>query len=178
MSRIGNSPISIPTGVTVSVTAGVTEVKGPKGVLSVPKFPKIQVKVEGDEVIVSRSSDDKDTRALHGLARSLINNQVIGVTEGFKKTLKLVGTGYRVQAKGTGISLALGFSHDVSFVPEAGVTLKVEGTDTIYVEGIDKERVGQVAANIRKIRPPERYKGKGVRYEDEIVRIKPGKTAA
>lgn len=178
MSRIGNTPIEIPSGVTVNVAGEVVEVKGPKGQLQAPMFKGIEVKVAADEVLVTRKNDDNQTKAFHGLARNLIKNHVLGVTEGYKKTLKLVGTGYRVQAKGAGISMSLGLSHEIEFQPEAGITVKTEGNDTIHVEGIDKQRVGQVAADIRKFRPPERYKGKGIRYEDEIVRIKPGKTVA
>ncbi len=178
MSRIGNKPISIPTGVTVTVTGDKVMVKGPKGELTSPLQPGITAKVVENEVQISRADDEGQTKAYHGLVRSLIANNILGVTEGFQKTLKLVGTGYRVAAKGTGLSLSVGFSHQVEFDTVPGVTLKVEGSDTIIISGIDKQSVGQVAANIRKIRPPEPYKGKGIRYEDEVVRRKAGKTAA
>jgi len=178
MSRIGLKAISVPQGVTVTVNGSIVDIKGPKGQLSVEVLPGITVEVADGEVNVTRSNDEKQIRAFHGLIRSLINNSVLGVTEGFKKTLKLIGTGYRVKAQGAGIQLAVGFSHPVDFAPEAGVTLKVEGTDTIQIEGIDKQAVGQVAANIRKIRPPEPYKGKGIRYVDEEVKRKQGKAAA
>lgn len=178
MSRIGRKIISIPSGVTVEVRSDAIVVKGPKGELQAPVFPHIQVSVADNAISVSRDSDDKQIRAYHGLIRSLLNNHVVGVTEGYKKTLKLIGTGYRVTAKGAGISLAVGFSHPVIFNPVTGVKLSTEGTDTIYVEGIDKQAVGQMAADIRDIKPPEPYKGKGIRYENEVVRRKQGKAAA
>lgn len=178
MSRIGKKTISIPSGVTITVNADAVMVRGPKGEIQVELQPGIQVTQADGEVSVQRSREDKQTRAFHGLIRSLLNNAVVGVTDGFKKTLKLVGTGYRAQSRGQGISLSVGYSHSVDVVPETGVSLKVEGTDTIHIEGIDKQRVGQMAANIRKIRPPEPYKGKGIRYEDEVVRRKQGKTVA
>lgn len=178
MSRIGLKAISVPQGVTVVVNGATVEVKGPKGQLTVEVLPGITVAVENNVVLVTRANDEKQTRAFHGLIRSLIQNAVAGVETGFKKTLKLIGTGYRVKAQGAGIQLAVGFSHPVDFVSEAGVSLKVEGTDTIHIEGIDKQAVGQVAANIRKIRPPEPYKGKGIRYENEEVKRKQGKAAA
>lgn len=178
MSRIGKKPIAIPAGVTVEVANNTIVVKGPKGQLQTPVLSGLTVKVENNEVIVEQIGNTNEASAFHGLIRSLLANNVKGVSEGFKKTLKLVGTGYRVQAKGAGVSLAVGFSHPVEVNPDQGVALKVEGNDTIHVEGIDKQAVGQMAANIRKIKPPEPYKGKGIRYEDEFVRIKPGKTAA
>jgi large subunit ribosomal protein L6 len=178
MSRIGRTPISIPSGVTVTISGREAVVHGPKGELKAVVPAGIKVDVVDNEVKVERTNDLKQTRAFHGLLRSLINNHIIGVTEGYTKTLKLVGTGYRAQAKGAGISLSLGLSHQVDVQPVPEVTFKVEGTDTIHIEGIDKQTVGQVAADIRKLRPPEPYKGKGIRYEDEIVRTKPGKTAA
>ncbi len=178
MSRIGNTPISIPQGVTVSVAGGEAVINGPKGQLKAAVPAGIDVKIGDSEISVSRKNNDRQTRAYHGLVRSLISNQIIGVTEGYKKTLKLVGTGCRAQNKGAGLSLALGFSHPVEIDPTEGVKFTLEGTDTIHVEGIDKQAVGQVAANIRRVRPPEPYKGKGIRYEDELVRTKPGKTAA
>lgn len=178
MSLIGKQPITIPAGVTVSIDDKVITVKGSKGQLTTPVFEGINVKVDGDQIIVEQTKSARETNALHGLTRSLLSNNVQGVSGGFKKTLKLLGTGYRVQAKGNGLSLAVGYSHQVDVTPEAGITLKVEGNDTIVIEGVDKQAVGQMAANIRKIKPPEPYKGKGIRYENEFVKIKPGKTAA
>lgn len=178
MSRIGKKSISIPTNVTVTVDGKSVAIKGPKGELTVGLKPNIAVSIEDNEVSVKRKKETKEVKALHGLVRSLLNNAIIGVAQGYKKTLKLVGTGYRAQAKGTGISLAIGFSHPVDVAGISSVKLSVEGTDTIHIEGIDKQAVGQVAANIRKLRPPEPYKGKGIRYEDEVVRRKQGKTVA
>lgn len=178
MSRIGVTPVEIPEAVTVTVADGKVMVKGTKGELVVELLPGIEVKVEDNKVVVSRKNEERQTVAFHGLIRSLINNAVIGVSQGYKKTLKLVGTGYRVASKGAGLSLSVGFSHPVEVVAPQGVKLSIEGNDTIHVEGIDKQQVGQTAANIRKIRPPEPYKGKGVRYEDEQVRRKAGKTGA
>lgn len=178
MSRIGLKAITVKQGVTVEVVGKVVEVKSPKGQLKIDLLPGIKVSVADGVVNVTRLNDEKQTRAFHGLIRSLIQNAVEGLTEGFKKTLKLVGTGYRVKSHGAGIQLSVGYSHPVDFNPLAGVSLKVEGTDTIHIEGIDKQAVGQVAANIRKIRPPEPYKGKGIRYSDEEVRRKQGKAAA
>ncbi len=178
MSKIGRRPISIPDQVSVAVSDEQILVKGPKGELSVVVLPGVKVEVKDQEVTVSRANEEKQTKANHGLIRSLIHNQVLGVSEGFKKTLKMVGTGYRVQAKGTGVNLQVGYSHDVEYPAPAGISIKVEGNDTIVIEGIDKQQVGQVAAEIRAIKPPEPYKGKGIRYEDEVVRRKQGKTTA
>lgn len=178
MSRIGKKTIAIPSGVTVTVSDKVVTVRGSKGELLTKLPAGISVTVADNEVQVTRANDEKQTKAFHGLVRSLLQNNVVGVAEGYKKTLKLVGTGYRVQAQGKGVNLSVGLSHQVPFSAPAGVNLKVEGTDTIHIEGIDKHLVGQVAANIRKVRPPEVYLGKGIRYQDEVVRLKPGKTAA
>jgi large subunit ribosomal protein L6 len=178
MSKIGRKAITLPTGVTVEIKSNQVAVKGQKGELFAPLFPGITVAVEEGKVSISRKGEDKQTKAFHGLVRSLVNNHVAGVSTGYKKTLKLIGTGYRVSLKGKGISLALGFSHPVDFTPPAGVSIKIDGNDTIHIEGIDKQLVGQVAADIRKTRPPEPYKGKGIRYEDEVVRRKQGKAAA
>jgi large subunit ribosomal protein L6 len=177
MSRIGRKAITVPAGVTVEVASSEVVIKGPKGELKVGLLPGVTVAVADNAINVDRKNDEQQTRAYHGLILSLLNNSVIGVTAGYKKTLKLIGTGYRVTAKGQGVSLSLGFSHPVEFVGTAGVKLTVEGNDTIHIEGINKHDVGQVAANIRKIRPPEPYKGKGVRYSDEVVRRKAGKAA-
>lgn len=178
MSRIGKKPIILPKGVSASLEKDSILVSGAKGKLTVVVPKPLTIVISEDSIAVTRPNDLKQVRALHGLLRSLISNAVAGVTEGYKKTLKLVGTGYRVKAQGSGISLAVGYSHPIDVIPEEGVSIKVEGTDTIYIEGIDKQAVGQVAANIRKIRPPEPYKGKGIRYEDEVVRRKQGKAAA
>jgi len=178
MSRIGRQSITIPDQVTVTVTDKLVMVKGAKGELSVLLPAKIKVQVADGKVTVTRQGELKPTRAAHGLVRSLINNAIQGVTTGFSKTLKLVGTGYRVQAKGLNLSLAVGYSHSIEINTISGISFKVEGNDTIIVSGIDKHMVGQVSANIRKVRPPEPYKGKGIRYENEYVKIKPGKTAS
>lgn len=178
MSRVGNQPISIPSGVTITIDSTKVVVRGQKGEVSVDLKPGISVKQEAEELIVTRSSDEQQTKAYHGLVRSLLQNAVIGVNDGYKKTLKLIGTGYRVAMKGQGLSLSVGFSHPVDVVAPAGVKFSIEGNDTIHVEGFDKGLVGQTAADIRKVRPPEPYKGKGIRYEDEVVRRKAGKAAA
>lgn len=178
MSRIGNKIITLPAGVSIIVEGLEVTVRGPKGELKFTSFPGVVVSVNEQEVSVTRTSDDRQTRAFHGLVRSLINNNVKGVAQGYRKTMQLVGTGYRAAAKGAGLSLALGFSHPVLVEATKGVTFTVEGNDVIHVDGIDKHQVGQVAANLRKIRPPEPYKGKGIRYSDEVVRLKPGKAAA
>ncbi len=178
MSRIGRTPVEVPQGVTVTVTGKTVVIKGSKGELTVAIPTGIAVAVADQIVTVTRKNEEKHTKSVHGLVRSLINNSIIGVTEGYKKTLKLVGTGYRVKAQGKSIQLSVGYSHPVDVTPLEGVELKVEGQDTIQISGFDKQKVGQVAAEIRKVRPPEPYKGKGIRYEDEVVRRKQGKTAA
>lgn len=178
MSKIGKKNITIPDQVTVNVTNDQVVVRGPKGELKTPLVSGIKVKIEDNELIVERKNNLKQSRANHGLIRSLIANNIVGVTEAYRKTLKLVGTGYRVSTAGAGLSMTLGFSHPVTVDPVSGVTFQIEGNDTIHVEGIDKQLVGQVSANIRGLRPPEPYLGKGIRYSDEIVRTKPGKTVA
>ena len=175
MSRIGRLPVEIPAGVTVTADGQLITVKGPKGELSLTVANPIEVKVEDAQVLVTRPDDERESRSLHGLTRTLIANQIIGVTQGYSKGLEIVGTGYRVAQKGSSIEFALGFSHPVQVDPPAGISLTVEGTDKLTVSGIDKQAVGEVAANIRKIRKPEPYKGKGVRYAGEIVRRKAGK---
>lgn len=177
MSRIGNKIITLPAGVTVTVQGDQIEVKGSKGALFVKLVDGITVEVADNKVTVKRANDEIQTKANHGLVRALIQNQVVGVTDGYKKTLKLIGTGYRVTAKGQGLSLALGFSHPVEIAATPGVTFTLEGNDTIHIASIDKHLLGQVAANIRSLRPPEPYKGKGIRYSDEVVARKAGKTA-
>ncbi|MBT2497021.1 MULTISPECIES: 50S ribosomal protein L6 [Microbacterium] len=176
MSRIGRLPIDVPADVTVSVAGRVVSVKGPKGELTLTVANPIEVAVEENQVLVSRPDDERESRSLHGLTRTLINNNIIGVTQGYTKGLEVVGTGYRVQQKGSSVEFALGFSHPVLIDPPAGITLTVEGTTKLTVSGIDKQAVGEAAANIRKIRKPEPYKGKGVRYAGENVRRKAGKS--
>ncbi len=161
---------------TVSVAGRVVSVKGPKGELTLTVANPIEVAVEENQVLVSRPDDERESRSLHGLTRTLINNNIIGVTQGYTKGLEVVGTGYRVQQKGSSVEFALGFSHPVLIDPPAGITLTVEGTTKLTVSGIDKQAVGEAAANIRKIRKPEPYKGKGVRYAGENVRRKAGKS--
>jgi large subunit ribosomal protein L6 len=175
MSRIGRLPIDIPAGVTVSVDGQDVAVKGPKGELKLTVAKPIEVKVEENQVLVSRPDDERESRSLHGLTRTLINNDIIGVTQGYSKGLEVVGTGYRVQQKGTSVEFALGFSHPVLVDAPEGITLTVEGNNKLTVSGISKQAVGEAAANIRKIRKPEPYKGKGVRYAGEVVRRKAGK---
>ncbi|GAA1492856.1 MULTISPECIES: 50S ribosomal protein L6 [Curtobacterium] len=176
MSRIGRLPIDIPAGATVSVDGQNVAVKGPKGELTLVIAEPIQATVEDNQVLVSRPDDERSSRALHGLTRSLIANQIIGVTQGYSKGLEVVGTGYRVAAKGSDLEFALGYSHPITVNPPAGISFAVEGNNKVTVNGIDKQLVGEVAANIRKLRKPEPYKGKGVRYAGEIVRRKAGKS--
>jgi large subunit ribosomal protein L6 len=177
MSRIGKMPVVIPTGVTVTVTPdNVVTVKGVKGELVKPMHKDMKIVVEDGNVIVTRPSDDKNHRALHGLTRALINNMVIGVTEGYSKTLELVGVGYKVLLKGKKMTLSLGFSHPVEIDSVEGIDFVTPDASTIIIKGIDKELVGSVAADIRKWRKPEPYKGKGIKYSDEVVRRKEGKT--
>ena len=175
MSRIGKMPIGIPGGVEVKVEGDLVSVKGPKGELTHTIASPITVAIEDGQVVVARPDDERDSRALHGLTRTLIANQIIGVTEGYAKELEVVGTGYRVAAKGQGLEFALGFSHPVFVDPPAGITFEVEGNTKLTVRGIDKQAVGEAAANIRKLKKPEPYKGKGIRYAGEVVRRKAGK---
>ena len=177
MSRIGRLPIQIPSGVDVKIDGQDVTVKGPKGELSLTVANPIEVKIEEGQVLVTRPDDERNSRSLHGLTRTLINNQIIGVTEGYTKGLEIVGTGYRVAQKGSSVEFALGFSHPVTVEPPAGISFAVEGNTKLTVSGIDKQAVGEVAANIRKIRKPEPYKGKGVRYAGEVVQRKAGKAA-
>jgi large subunit ribosomal protein L6 len=178
MSRIGKMPVEILKGVEIKQAAQTLSVKGPKGELVLDVHPDMSVVVEESELRVERPSDQKSHRALHGLTRALINNMVTGVTSGFSKTLEIVGVGYRAETKGKSITLNLGFSHTIEYQPAEGVTLECPNQTTVVVSGIDKQKVGQAAAEIRAFRPPEPYKGKGVRYKDEHVRRKAGKTAA
>ncbi len=177
MSRLGKLPVKIPQGVKVEWKGDELVITGPKGSLSQKIPPQIEVEVSETEIRVRPRNMDKLSRALHGTIRQLINNMVIGVTQGFTKELQLVGTGYRVKQEGEAIVLTVGFSHPVRVEPMPGVTLKAVGQDRIVVSGIDKQKVGQMAANIRAIRPPEPYKGKGIRYVGEYVRRKAGKSA-
>lgn len=176
MSRIGRLPIDIPSGVTISVDGQDVAVKGPKGELALTVASPIEVKVEEGQVVVTRPDDERSSRSLHGLTRTLIANQIVGVTDGYTKGLEVVGTGYRVAAKGDSLEFALGYSHSITVDPPAGISFTVEGNNKVLVSGIDKQAVGEVAANIRKLRKPEPYKGKGVRYAGEIVRRKAGKS--
>jgi large subunit ribosomal protein L6 len=175
MSRIGRVPVPVPAGVDVSINGAVVTVKGPKGTLSHTVATPIEVAQEDGTLVVSRPNDERLARSLHGLTRTLLANLVTGVTEGYTKKLEIVGTGYRVTAKGSDLEFALGFSHPVVVAPPAGITFAVESPTKFSVSGIDKQQVGEVAANIRKIRKPEPYKGKGVRYAGEVVRRKVGK---
>ncbi|AEV81694.1 50S ribosomal protein L6 [Actinoplanes sp. SE50] len=175
MSRIGRKSIPVPAGVDVTITGQTVKVKGPKGELSHIVAEPITVSQEGAELVVNRPNDERKAKELHGLSRTLVANMIVGVTEGYKKTLEINGTGYRVTAKGKDLEFALGFSHPVNIVPPAGITFSVEKPTQFTVAGIDKQLVGEVAANIRKIRPPEPYKGKGVKYQGEVIRRKAGK---
>jgi len=178
MSRIGKTPITVPSSVTVDITNEMVTVKGPQGTLERILPDVITVRQEGDTLLVERPSDERNHRALHGLTRSLVANMVTGVTDGYTKELEIVGVGYRAQAKGpSSLELSLGFSHSVHFDAPDGVTFEVPQPTQIFVKGADKEKVGQVAANIRKLRKPEPYKGKGVRYAGERVQRKAGKAA-
>lgn len=177
MSRIGKKPVPIPSNVEVAVSGTTVKVKGPKGELSYTFEPSMKVNVDGGELIVARATDEKSDRALHGLTRALIANMIQGVTEGFKKTLEIVGVGYKAEKKGKNLVVTVGYSHPVEYPEPAGITLTTPAPTVIVVEGIDKQRVGQVAAELREFRRPEPYKGKGIRYQGEQVRRKAGKTA-
>jgi len=178
MSRIGKQPIGIPSGVTVNVADGEIQVKGPKGALAGPIPAGIRAKVEGDELILERPDDTKTSRSMHGLARALANNMVVGVSDGFTKRLEIEGVGYRAEVKGKALNLLLGFSHPVVMDIPEGLKVSVEANTKLSIEGMSKESVGQFAANVRSLRPPEPYKGKGVRYDDEHIRRKVGKAGA
>ena len=175
MSRIGRKPVPVPNGVTVTVNGSAITVKGPKGELSRKLHPDMQVKVENGNVTVDRPSDEDRHRALHGLTRSLIANMVEGVTQGYKKQLEITGVGYKAEVKPFGLQLALGYSHPVEYRAPAGIKLSAPQPIVVVIEGADKEKVGQVAAEIRALRKPEPYKGKGVRYQGEQIRRKAGK---
>lgn len=175
MSRVGKKPIAIPAGVTLTLNGSELTVKGPKGTLVKTFHPDIKINISDAEVVVERPSDNKLHRSLHGTTRALVANMVTGVSEGFTRTLELVGVGYRAAKAGKGVTLSLGFSHPVEITPEEGIEIDVPNQTTLVIKGINKERVGQVAAEIRSIRKPEPYKGKGVKYSDEVVRRKEGK---
>ncbi|MGD8192760.1 50S ribosomal protein L6 [Brevibacillus ginsengisoli] len=175
MSRVGRKPIAIPAGVTLTLNGLELTVKGPKGTLVRTFHPDIKINISDSEVVVERPSDNKLHRSLHGTTRALVANMVTGVSEGFTRTLELVGVGYRAAKAGKGVTLSLGFSHPVEITPEEGIEIDVPNQTTLVIKGISKERVGQVAAEIRSIRKPEPYKGKGVKYSDEVVRRKEGK---
>ena len=177
MSRIGRRPVPILKGVKVEQTNGTVKVKGPKGELTLDVHRNVNVVVDGDEVRVERLDDQKENKALHGLTRALIANMVKGVTEGFTKTLEIVGVGYRADVKGKGITLQLGYSHPINYQAVEGVKLECPNQTTIVISGADKQKVGQTAAEIRGLRPPEPYKGKGIKYQGEHIRRKAGKTA-
>lgn len=176
MSRVGVLPVNVPSGVTVDITESQVTVKGPKGQLSQTYGSEVQIRLDADTVTVSRKSDSKRAKSMHGLYRNLVNNMVTGVSEGFRKSLLINGVGYRAEVQGASLVLNLGFSNPIEFPIPDGVAVAAEGPNKLIVSGIDKQRVGQVAAEIRSIRPPEPYKGKGVRYEDEYVRRKVGKS--
>ena len=178
MSRIGKLPIAVPSGVDVAIDGALVTVKGPKGTLTHTVAAPITIEKNDDVLDVKRPDDHRDSKALHGLTRTLVNNMVVGVTEGYEKKLEIVGVGYRVLSKGpTQLEFQLGYSHAITFNAPEGITFTVDGPTKLGVQGIDKQLVGEVAANIRKLRKPEPYKGKGIRYRDEQVRRKVGKRA-
>jgi large subunit ribosomal protein L6 len=177
MSRIGKMPVQVPKGVEVALDGATFSAKGPKGNLSMEVHPEMTVSIEDGAVKVARPSDQPRHRALHGLTRSLVNNMVMGVHEGFSKTLEIVGVGYRADPQGKGLRIQVGYSHAIDYPAPEGVTLECPNQTTIVVSGADKQKVGQAAAEIRAFRPPEPYKGKGIRYQGEHVRRKAGKTA-
>ncbi len=178
LSRIGRKPIPVPSGVDVQIEFDGVTVKGPLGTLNQKYHPEVKVTLSDGMVLVERLSERKFHHSLHGLTRSLISNAIVGVTEGYTKTLELMGVGYRVQEAGDGIILNVGYSHPVEIHPEEGVTMQVEGNNRVHVRGIDKQKVGSLAAQVRRVRPPNAYKEKGIRYQGELLRFKPGKAAA
>jgi large subunit ribosomal protein L6 len=178
MSRIGKKPIAIPKGVTVKIDAGGVEVKGPKGQMKQPLPPGVTAVVEDGQLLTRKNADERELDKFHGLARSLVNNAVLGVTEGWKKELDIVGVGYRAEMKGKQIVLALGYSHPVVFDVPTGIDVAIEKQTHITVTGVDRQLVGQVAANLRRLRKPDPYQQKGVRYTGEVLKKKAGKTGA
>lgn len=177
MSRIGKKPVVIPNGVTINLQDSILKVKGPKGELMMSVHPNMSVSVENNEVSVKRPDDLKENKALHGLTRALIQNMVSGVTEDYKKVLDIVGVGYRAEMKGKNLLINIGYSHPVFFIPPDGITLATPTQTQVVVTGIDKQLVGSVASKIRSIRKPEPYKGKGIKYQNEVIVRKAGKTA-
>ena len=177
LSRIGRRPVPVPAGVEVKIDYGEVTVKGPRGTLTQPVHPEVILRLDNGTVIVERQSASKFHRSLHGLTRTLISNAITGTTEGYRRTLELMGVGYRVQQSGDGIVLNVGFSHQVEIKPREGMTMTVEGTNRVHVDGLDKQKVGQLASQIRRVRRPNRYKEKGIRYSDEVLHLKPGKAA-
>jgi len=177
MSRIGKRPVELPKGVDVTVTGSAVRVKGPKGELTLNMHPAMKVRLDGGALIVDRPSDGADHKALHGLTRTLISNMVGGVTEGYKKGLEIHGVGYKAEKSGKGIKITVGYSHTVQYDAPPGITIDTPNPTTVMISGADKQMVGQVASEIRAVRPPEPYKGKGIRYQGEQVRRKAGKTA-
>ena len=175
MSRVGKKPIEIPKGVKVNIAGGVVDVKGDKGNLKRTIPDKVQVEIKDNQILVSNEDNSKDSRSRQGLVRSLINNMVLGVVEGFKKNLEIKGVGYRAEVKGKDLQMNLGFSHTVHFSIPEGISAEVDKNNNVQINGIDKELVGLTAARIRAIKPPDAYKGKGIRYADELVRTKAGK---
>lgn len=178
MSRIGRKPVQIPAGVAVTLKDGVITVKGPKGELTDKVHPAISIEIKDQKVVASRSSDETRYRALHGLWRALIQNMILGVTQGYTKKLEIVGVGYRAEMKGKNLNLLLGYSHPILFAPPDGIKVEAPTQTNIVISGAHKQLVGLVAAKIRSLRPPEPYKGKGIKYEGEYVRHKAGKAAA
>lgn len=178
MSRIGRMPIAIPAGVTVDISGNVVTAKGPKGELVKEMHPDMIIEVQGSEIVVSRPSENKMHKSLHGLTRTLVHNMVVGVSEGYKKELDVVGVGYRVAMEGTKLVMNIGYSHQVFVEPVDGITIESPAPNKIIISGLDKQKVGQFAADVRSKRPPEPYKGKGIRYTGEVVRRKEGKTGA
>jgi large subunit ribosomal protein L6 len=179
MSRIGKKPVPLAKGVKATVTDHLVKIEGPKGKLEMKVHPLISVKLEdGKELIVTRPNDERQSKALHGLTRALLNNMVVGVTEGYKKTLEIQGVGYKAEMKGKNLVLSVGYAHTVTVAIPSDVAVQLEGTNKIHVTGSDKQAVGEFAAQVRKIRKPEPYKGKGIRFEGEAVKIKPGKAFA
>ena len=176
MSRIGNKLVEIPAGVTITQDGNTVTVKGPKGELTQTFSELITINVEGNTATFTRANEEKFTKSIYGTTRALFSNMVVGVSEGFKKDLELIGVGYRAQLQGNKLVLNVGYSHPVEFTPEEGVTVEVNANTKITISGYDKEKVGALAANVRAVRPPEPYKGKGIKYSDEIIRRKEGKT--
>ena len=179
MSRIGKMPVAVPAGVEVTIADGnLVTVKGPKGTLTQQLEPSMTIRQEGAELLVSRPNDEKENRALHGLTRALLHNMVVGVTEGYKKSLEINGVGYRAATEGNKLILTIGYSHPVEVSEIPGITIEVPQPNQIVISGCDKQMVGQFAAEVREKRPPEPYKGKGIKYTDEVIRRKVGKTGA